>query len=186
MARINLLPWRDEYRQERKKEFFSVLVLVCILALAAGYAWVAWVNGTIENQNARNAMLKSEIAQLNEQVKEIEQLKKRREELLARMKVIQDLQGTRPLIVRYFDEMVRSVPDGVFFSSLNRAGNTFSMNGITESNNRVSTLMRNLDNSDWYTAPNLKSVVASPQNGEQASRFSMSVNTAAPNDKGGA
>lgn len=160
MSTINLLPWRDEYRQEKKREFFSVLVLASIFACLIGFLWHTHIGSEIDAQKKRNNLLKSEIAQLESKVKEIEQLKKRREQLEARITIIQDLQFKRPLAVRYFDEFVRAVPEGLYFNKLDRKGDRFSVQGTTESNNRVSTLMRNLDRSDWFEAPNLKTVIA--------------------------
>ncbi|MGH1484903.1 MAG: PilN domain-containing protein [Cellvibrionaceae bacterium] len=173
MANINLLPWRDEYRQEKKREFFSILMLLCLLGLLAGYVWISFTKAAISSQEQRNDILKKEIAILDERVKEIEQLKKRREELETRIGIIQDLQLKRPLAVRYFDEMVRAVPEGLYFDSLEREADTFSVTGITESNNRVSTLMRNLDRSDWFNSPNLKNVISD--------EFELSVESASPN-----
>lgn len=182
MARINLLPWRDQYREEKKKEFLGVLAGVAIFAGLASYLWVASIEGAIDNQRARNQILEKEIAFLQKQVEEIEKLKERRTELLDRMRVIQELQGTRPLIVRYFDEFVRAMPDGVYLTVLNRTGNTMKMEGVAESNNRVSSFMRNLDQSNWFIAPNLTSVSAAPDEGEQSSSFEMTVQTTVPKE----
>ena len=180
MSRINLLPWRDQYRQEKKQEYFTILGGVFVIAAALAYLWVASVEGDIEFQNQRNSTLQREIQQLEKQVVEIRELKKRKAELLDRMRVIQGLQGTRPVIVRYFDEMARAIPDGVFVLSLKRTGEKIDITGIAESNNRVSSLMRNLHQSDWFQAPNLTSVAAAPEEGELANKFSMSVRTAVP------
>lgn len=182
MARINLLPWREAYREEKKKEFIGILVVVVLVALGAAYFWVSGVQTAIADQNSRNRLLQTEISALERQVSEIEELRERREELLSRMRVIQDLEGTRPVIVRYFDDMVRAVPDGVHLNRMQREGNTIRLEGIAESNNRVSSFMRNLDQSDWFTSPNLSSVVASPAHGEQANSFRLSVRTSAPAD----
>lgn len=175
MANINLLPWRDEYRQEKKREFFSVLMLLILLSCLIAFLWYTFANASIKNQQERNELLNREIAQLDEKVKEIEQLKKRREELETRIKIIQDLQVKRPLVVRYFDEFVRAVPGGLYFDSLQRQADSFSVKGITESNNRVSTLMRNLDSSEWFQAPNLKNVIAD--------EFELSVQAVSPDDE---
>lgn len=180
MSKINLLPWRDEYRQEKKKEFTIVFAGSCILAALCAYMWIGSVETSISDQNARNRILQGEIAALEKQVTEIAELKRRKAELLDRMRVIQDLQGTRPVIVRYFDELVRSVPDGVFVTSLTRKGNIINIEGVTESNNRVSAFMRKLDGSEWFSAPNLNMVQAAPKFGEQASEFKLSVSTAVP------
>ncbi|MBX2808087.1 MAG: PilN domain-containing protein [Cellvibrionaceae bacterium] len=160
MANINLLPWRDEYRQEKKREFFSILCLLCLLGLLVAYVWVSYTKSLIDRQQQRNQLLKTEIAALEQKVAEIAHLERRREELEARIQIIQDLQVKRPLIVRYFDGMVRAVPEGLYFNTLKRTADVFSIQGITESNTRVSTLMRNLDRSQWFAAPNLKNVIA--------------------------
>ncbi|WP_341937336.1 PilN domain-containing protein [Marinimicrobium sp. C2-29] len=183
MAKINLLPWREAYRQEKKKEFFVILAGVVVLSGFLAFLWVSNVQSAITEQNARNRLLNSEISALEKQVSEIEQLKQRREELLARMRVIQDLEGTRPVIVRYFDDMVRAIPDGVYLNLMQREGESIRLEGIAESNNRVSSFMRNLDESDWFAAPNLKSVIAAPEQGEQANSFIMTVRTSAPADE---
>lgn len=180
MTRINLLPWREEYREEKKKEFITQLALVCLLAGIVAYAWFQIMAGAVDHQNQRNAMLQSEINLLQQQVEEIQKLKKRRAELIDRMKVIQDLQGTRPIIVRYFDELVRAVPDGIYLVSVERRGDIITIEGVTESNNRVSSFMRQLDASKWFTNPSLKAVTADPKLGEQASRFSMLITTVLP------
>lgn len=180
MAQINLLPWREEHRQDKKKEFLTQLGGVCLLAVGIAYLWVQAVEGAISAQNSRNSMLQTEITRLEDQVKEIKDLKKKRKELMDRMKVIQDLEGKRSIIVHYFDDFTRAVPDGVYITSLTRAGEVFSIEGVSESNNRVSTFMRQLDASQWFADPNLKSVVAAPQHGEQASIFQMQVMAVLP------
>jgi len=190
MARINLLPWREAYREEKKKEFIGIMIVVLVATFGVAYFWVSGVQASITDQNSRNRLLQTEISALDRQVSEIEELRERREELISRMRVIQDLEGTRPVIVRYFDDMVRAVPDGVHLQRMQREGNTIRLEGIAESNNRVSSFMRNLDQSDWFTSPNLSSVVASPAHGEQANSFRLSVRTSAPadddnNDEGG-
>lgn len=185
MARINLLPWREAYRQEKKKEFIGILVGVLILAGLVAYLWVSGIQSSISDQQARNRLLQTEISALEAAVAEIRELREKRDELLARMRVIQDLEGKRPVIVRYFDEMVRAVPDGVYLNRMERQGEVILLEGIAESNNRVSSFMRNLDESDWFAAPNLSSVTAAPEQGEQANAFRMSVRTSAPADQAG-
>jgi len=184
MAKINLLPWREAYRKEKKEQFLAIIGGVVILSGLIAYLWVVSVESSIENQEARNHLLENEIAVLDKQVKEIADLKKVRDDLLARIKIIQDLQGTRPLIVRYFDDFARSIPDGVFVNLVARAGNVVSIEGVAESYNRVATFMRNLEASDWFAGPTLTSVIAVPAEGEQAQSFKMTVNTSSPNDPG--
>lgn len=183
MARINLLPWRDEYRQEKQKEFLTILVGVAVVAAFCAYLWVGSVQSAIDEQKARNGILQGEIAQLQERVKEIDELRSRRAELLDRMSVIQGLQGERPVIVRYFDELVRAVPEGIYLTGLSRSGSGIQVSGITESNVRVSALMRNLNDSPWFGNPNLKSVKAEASYGEQASEFEMTFQTDKPVDE---
>ncbi len=182
MAQINLLPWREEFRQEKKKQFVTHIIGVIILAVIVSYLWVSSVNGQIENQRERNNILQSEIDKLAKQVKEIEELKKKRKELLDRMRVIQDLEGKRSIIVHYFDEFARSVPDGVYVKSLKRVNDVLTIEGVSESNNRISTFMRNLNGSEWFSDPNLKSVVASPELGDQSGVFSMELMMVLPED----
>ena len=133
------------------------------------------LSSQIETQNDRNSLLKTEIARLEKQVTEIKELKKRRQDLLDRMEVIQELQGNRPEIVRIYDEFVRSVPDGVYFTKMTRKDDQISLEGYAESNNRVSTLMRQLDASYKFTEPNLTKVQANDVLGEDGSRFEMRV-----------
>ena len=186
MAKINLLPWREQRREQLRKEFFVVLGSVAGAAVAVVLAANLAVGSQIDNQNGRNNYLKAEITKLDKQVKEIKDLKTRRAQLIERMKVIGDLQGTRPVIVRIFDEIVRTVPDGVYFRSLKRQGTTITIQGTAESNNRVSSLMRNLDDSEWFANPNLKGVRANPSFGEQGNDFDMTVSVTMPTVKGAA
>jgi len=180
MAQINLLPWREERRQELKKEFLITLGLVA--ALGAGMVLLGdrVVSGQIEHQKARNTYLTKNIKVLDKQVKEIRNLERRRTQLLERMEVIQRLQGNRPIIVRVLDQLVRTVPDGVFYTGLNTKGKRITIEGVAESNNRVSSLMRRLDSSDWLADPNLDKVKAAPKFGDQATRFNLTVKVKAP------
>ncbi len=180
MANINLLPWREERRQELRQEFLTVLGGVVLLAIALVLLADMVVSGSIENQQSRNSYLQRNIDELNAQVEEIQQLEQKKQELLDRMKVIQELQGNRPIIVRIFDEVVRTLPDGVFFTDLTRTDTTIQLQGVAESNNRISSLMRQLDSSEWFNEPNLTSVKANPDFGEQASEFGMSFKITTP------
>jgi type IV pilus assembly protein PilN len=112
-------------------------------------------------------------------------LEKKKKELLDRMKVIQELQGNRPIIVRIFDEMVRTLPDGVFYQDLRRKDNIITLTGIAESNNRISSLMRQVNNSGWFDSPNLTAVKADQEYGEQASVFNLSFIIATPSAEEG-
>ena len=160
MAQINLLPWREQLREERKQRFLASLMGVLVVAAGLVFLGDRYFEGAIEHQNARNEFIKKEIAVLDARIAEIKELKERRQQLLERMKIIQDLQGNRPIIGRVFDQLVRTLPEGVHFTSLKMTGKNIAIVGAAESNNRVSNLMRNLDGSDWLEAPNLNEVKA--------------------------
>ena len=160
MTKINLLPWREERRQELKRQFFIILAGMILVGAGAVYLVNMQVEAQIENQNRRNDFITQETRKLDAQIKEIAELKKQRASLIERMKIIQDLQGNRPIIGRVFDQLVRTLPDGVYFTGLKMTGKTIAIVGAAESNNRVSNLMRNLDGSEWLEAPNLTEVKA--------------------------
>lgn len=182
MARINLLPWREQLREERKQQFIVGMVASLGAGVALVFLGMQFLNAQIDNQNARNEFMKKEIAVLDARIKEISELKSKRQQLLERMKIIQDLQGNRPVIARIFDQLVRTLPDGVYFNSVSMKDKTISIAGVAESNNRVSNLMRNLDASDWLTAPNLTEVKAlTAGEVDQASSFLLTVQQTQPN-----
>ena len=160
MARINLLPWREQQREERKQRFLVSLGGVAVVAVGLLFLADQYFTHAIEQQNARNDFVRKEIAVLDTRIAEIKELRERRQQLLERMKIIQDLQGNRPIIGRVFDQLVRTLPDGVYFTGLKMTGKNIAIVGAAESNNRVSNLMRNLDGSDWLDAPNLIEVKA--------------------------
>lgn len=180
MANINLLPWREERRQQIQKEFFITLGASVVVAALLVMLMMTLVNRAISHQEARNQYLQGHITRINKEVAEIRDLEQRRQQLLDRMNIIQSLQGTRPLIVRVFDEMVRTLPDGLFFTSVVRSGERIDVEGIAESNNRVSSLMRKLDGSSWFSEPNLTAVKAAEEYGDQASHFKLSFRISAP------
>ncbi|WP_397450303.1 PilN domain-containing protein [Pseudomonas sp. NA-150] len=181
MARINLLPWREQLREERKKRFLTALVGVLVVACGAIFLGDQYISSSIEHQTARNAYIQKEIALLDVRIKDISELKARRKQLLERMKIIQDLQGNRPIIGRVFDQLARTLPDGVYFSSVKMTDKLISISGAAESNNRVSDLMRNLDASDWLDAPSLTEVKATTAGAlDQANTFQLTVRQTQP------
>lgn len=183
-TKINLLPWRAELREQRKKEFLAVLGASAVVGVLIFAVWYMTVAGFISHQQQRNAKIQNEISLLDQKVAEIEALKKQRSDMIDRMKVIQSLQGTRPLIVHIFDEQVNKLPDGVFFTRAERKGDKILISGTAESNNRVSTLMRDLNNSEWLKDSVLTKVQANPSFGEQGTDFDLSVDVVLPdNDK---
>ncbi len=176
-VRINLLPWREELRSERQKEFFFVLGSAAILAVLLAFLLHTQFARQIDKQNRKNAFIQQHITQLNQQIKEIETLEEKREALKARMDVIQRLQGNRIQIVQLFDEMVRLVPEGVYLTKVGRTDNRLTINGIAESNIRISSLLRNFDNSTWFETPVLTGI----ESGESAMlAFSLMVNHQLP------
>lgn len=186
MAKINLLPWRQAYRAEKKKQFINILIGIAILSALIAYLWISTVKNAIENQQARNYLLNTEIAKLDAQVKEITDIKRTRDDLLARIKVITDLEGTRPVIVRYFDEMVRLLPDGVWLTSVERKDNVVTIHGVAESHHRIAGFLRNIDDSEWYDKHDLKTVVASNETDQELFTFNMTVETSMPVDENAA
>ncbi|RRV09370.1 pilus assembly protein PilN [Pseudomonas sp. v388] len=181
MARINLLPWREELREERKKRFLTALVGVLLLSAGTLFLVDRFISNAITHQDERNAFLQKEIVQLDIRIKEISDLRARRKQLLERMKIIQDLQGNRPIIGRVFDQLARTLPDGVYFSDVKMTEKVIAISGVSESNNRVSDLMRNLDASDWLEAPSLTEVKAATAGAvDQANVFQLTVRQTQP------
>ncbi|RAU46485.1 MULTISPECIES: PilN domain-containing protein [unclassified Pseudomonas] len=182
MARINLLPWREQLREERKKRFLLALAGVLVAGVGTIFLADQYLSSAIAHQNARNQFIKTEIVQLDARIKEISELKARRKQLLERMKIIQDLQGNRPIIGRIFDQLARTLPDGVYFNEVKMTDNLISISGAAESNNRVSDLLRNLDASDWLEAPSLTEVKANSTAGsaDQSNSFQLTVRQTQP------
>jgi type IV pilus assembly protein PilN len=165
MAKINLLPWRQELRKEQQRQFFTIMGLTVVLVIVAVGAVYLQYSRLINNQNNRNAYLQQHINTVEKQIKEINDLAAKKERLLARMEIIQKLQRNRPEVVRLVDELVRVMPDGVYLTSFKQQGNNLLMTGVAQSNARVSALMRNIDQSEWMTDPQLV-VIQSGKNGD--------------------
>ncbi|MDO7897866.1 PilN domain-containing protein [Pseudomonas citrulli] len=183
MARINLLPWREELREERRKRFLLALVGALVGAVGVTLIAVQYINSAIDRQVARNNHLSEQIAVLDERIKQIGDLKARRQQLLERMRIIQDLQGNRPVSGRIFDQLTRTLPDGVYFTEVKMEDGTLSIKGAAESNNRVSDLMRNLDSSDLFDTPSLTEVKATTAGQlDQANVFQLTVRQTRPVD----
>jgi len=155
MARINLLPWREQRRKAREKEFFAMLGAAAGAAVLSFLGLMLYFGGQIDGQLARNSYLQGEITQLDAKIKEIEELDQTRERLLSRKKAIEELQADRARMVHLFDELVRTVPDGVYLKSVKQAGEILTLEGNAESNTRVSTYMRSLEASQWLENPDL-------------------------------
>lgn len=169
MPHINLLPWREDLRKRRNKEF-GVLALVTVLIMAGVVAGVDWhFQQRIEFQTQRNVFLETQIAALDKKIKEIQDLDREKARLLARMRIIQQLQSSRPEIVHVIDSIVKTLPEGVFYTAIKQTGRAINMIGVAQSNARVSSLMRQLDSSEWFENPNLIEIKAINQPTPQGS-----------------
>lgn len=179
MAGINLLPWRAERRKQKQQEFFSITAL-SLLVTAGILAFIHWqISGMIDNQNRRNEYLQSEISLLDRKIKEIEELEAKKKRLVAKMEVIQQLQMSRPEVVHLFDELSRTIPEGVLLTELIQNDKLITLSGIAQSNARISAYMRGLDASPWFQDPVLSEIVAQQElKGKKdirGSRFNMQV-----------
>lgn len=180
MAKINLRPWREELRAEKQKRFVTTLLGAAIVAAGLVFLWKTDMDNRIAYQESRNDYVEAASRKLDSQIKEIEELRKKREELLARMEVIQDLQGKRPVIVRVFDELVRTLPEGLFYTDLSKTNDRLTIIGMAESNSRIATLMRNFERSEWFNNPSLSNVAAADSRRAGYSAFDLFVSQTTP------
>ncbi len=180
MPHINLLPWREELRQERKKQFLTLLGLALLATAGVVYLALSQVQGMVSHQESRNQMLQREISQLEEKIREIDQLRDTRADLIARMQVIEELQQQRTEIVHLFDELVKTLPEGVYLTSLRQSGGNISVEGVAQSNARVSVYMKNLDDSEWLDDPQLQVIETRGQRPNRYSEFSLQVRQTVP------
>ena len=160
MAKINLLPWRAERRAHRQREFYSMLGLAAVAGLVLSFLIWFYYSQQISGQNTRNQFLQGEITKVEGKIKEIEVLDKQKDRLLARKKVIEELQANRSQMVHLFDSLVRTIPDGVALAGIKQEGEILTLEGRSQSNARVSTYMRNLESSGWMTNPDLSIIEA--------------------------
>jgi len=160
MARINLLPWRAERRKQRQREFMTMLGFAAIAGVVLSALIWFYYDRQISGQGDRNAFLQAEIARVKEQNQEIDRLDRQKDRLLARKKVIEQLQAKRSQMVHLFDALVRTIPDGLVLTALKQEGDILTLEGRTQSNARVSAYMRNLENSGWMTKPELSVIEA--------------------------
>lgn len=182
MAKIDLLPWREERRKSRAQEFYIVLAVVAAAAIF-GVLGVNWhFSNLIEDQNGRNQFLTNEIRVLDGKIKEIEQLEAVRSRLVGRKEVIEQLQETRSQMVHLFDELVKTIPDGVRLTTIRQAGSVLTLEGVAQSNQRVSTYLRELDKSGWLTQPILRIIEA--RGTDQLARFTFSLTVRLTQPKG--
>lgn len=184
MAHINLLPWRAEIRRQQKKKFLSILGLSAVAACGI-VALVQWhFNQRIAYQGSRNARLETEIATLDKKIEEIKTLEREKERLVKRIEAIQTLEANRPLVVRLFDEIVNTLPEGMFLTSINQTGTAITIQGTAQSQTRVSSYMRNIEASKWVTKPKLDVVQTTSKEGERLSDFTLQVEQVVPKPQG--
>jgi len=173
MPRINLLPWREQERKVRRREFMvaaaGAVIAAVIFTLGGKLLYASWT----EVQNEKNALLKKEIVKLDAQIADIQDLENRKQRLVARMEIIERLQRKRPEIVHLFDEMVKTVPEGVYLTQIKQTGNKLEIRGVAQSSTRVSTFMRNIDSSVWMDNPVLMVVESAQGSPTGGSNFTL-------------
>jgi type IV pilus assembly protein PilN len=183
MARINLLPWRAERQKERKKQFFLMLAVSAVAGFALWFLVDGYYNAQIAGQQTRNAFLDREITEVKAKITEIEALQQKKNNLLNRKKVIEELQANRSQMVHLFDSLVRTIPDGVILTGINQDGDKLTLEGRSQSYARVSAYMDNLAASGWMSKPDLSVIQAEGDNTGLPHTFSLSVTLANPNAK---
>ncbi len=175
MARINLLPWREELRKQRQREFGVMIAGALFITMLLGVYVHMHISGMIDHQKARNGFLKQEIAQMDQKIKEIKDLEKTKAKLLARINIIQELQSSRPEIVHLFDELVTRTPEGSYLTDVKQKGKGVTIDGRAQSNARVSSYMRNVDASQWLGSPSLQVIENKDKTGTGFSHFTLKV-----------
>lgn len=175
MPRINLLPWRAEERQRRKRQF----QLAVVAAVSAGFLFALLgslvVGGMISSQRERNDYLRTQIAALDGEIKEIRGLEQQKQRLLARMEIIERLQRSRPEIVHLFDQLVRTLPEGVYLTSVRQSGTKLEVKGLAQSSTRVSTFMRAIEASEWIGSPELQLIETKGTTGGGGAEFALTL-----------
>jgi Tfp pilus assembly protein PilN len=183
MANINLLPWRDAQRRDRNRATLFICIAMWLGAALVVLAGKLVMDARIDHQEARNQYLQNEINALSKVIAEIEDLKMKRDELIARMDVIQNLQRNRSQVVHVFDDLVSKQPEGVFYDSIEKRNNNLSVKGKAQSNNRISTLMRSVDASEWLKVADLKDVGVVEQDAVSVSQFDLVLNQEGTQDE---
>ncbi|HEX9706764.1 MAG TPA: PilN domain-containing protein [Steroidobacteraceae bacterium] len=179
MPSINLLPWRQELRQRRRKEFLiGIGAAVGVAALITLLTHLT-VSSMIDSQNRRNDLLKAEIAELDKAIEQILALEDQKERMISRMQVIDTLQSSRPEVVKLFDQMVSTLPEGVYLTSVRQNGRKIEFNGVAQSSTRVSAFMRNIDASESLAAPELK-VIQTGRDAGPGAQFTLFASQRAP------
>ena len=183
MAHINLLPWRDERRKQQQQQFAVVsggaAIVGALLVLLAHLQ----MEGRIDSQNQRNKFLDTEIAALDKKIARIKELEKTKAALLARMDIIQQLQHSRPQSVHLMDQLVYTMPDGLYLNKISQSGKALTLTGIAQSNARVSAYMRNIDSSEWMAQPKLEVIQTQDMKNKRSAAFILRAGQATPPQK---
>tara|TARA_Y100000034_G_scaffold128484_1_gene183102 strand:+ start:790 stop:1365 length:576 start_codon:yes stop_codon:yes gene_type:complete len=173
MAHINLLPWREQQRQHQKKQYLLGLVALAVIVGLVFWFIAQAFTQQIENQNSRNKFLEEQIAALDAEIGEIKKIKESKNALEQRMSLIEQLQANRNVAPIVFDRLASIVPAGVTFESMRRTGNRISIDGTSDSNNRLSDFMRALENSDTFVAAELSTIKSDNTNAIAISSFTL-------------
>ncbi|MDX1499476.1 MAG: PilN domain-containing protein [Woeseiaceae bacterium] len=182
MPRINLLPWREEERKRRQKEFGVAMAGAVLAGIAVVMLTVLSYNQMISAQQARNSRLTDEIAELQKSIEEIDGLERQKERLLARMEIIEQLQKSRPEVVHLFDEIARKLPEGVYLTGMKQNGSRIEVRGVAQSSTRVSALMRQVDSSAWMTDPQVERVETTQSGASRQAEFIVYVQQVSANN----
>jgi type IV pilus assembly protein PilN len=183
IIRINLLDWRSERRELRKRQFTAMLGVAAVTSAGLVAISIMLAGNAVDHQNARNEYLRQQIAEVDLKIKEIQELEKVKRNLLSRMRVIEELQASRSATVHFFDELVNTLPEGVNLTSVKQTGTGVVIEGVAESNARVSTYMKNLDSSKWFADPKLVVIRTTEKNSQRQSEFQLQVkNLTKPSD----
>ncbi len=175
MTKINLLDWRAERRARRLEQFRNFMVLGLVVAVGLVALGYLGMTNAISQQQQRNDYLKQQIAEIDQKIKEIEDLERTKQNLLARMRVIEELQGSRSATVHFFDELVNTIPDGITLISIKQVGDNVTIEGVAESNGRISSYIKSFENSPWFAEPKLVVIKTSEKNKQREGAFTLQV-----------
>lgn len=180
MAKINLLPWREDLRKQLNQEFGIVAGVTAAVAILIIVGASMYFGQLIDNQESRNKFMQGKIAELDKKIASIKTIKAKKERLLQRINTIQKLQTNRTEIVHLFDEIVRRLPDGVYLKTVSQKGNNLTMTGVAESNTRVSELVGNIEASEWMTAPRIDVISRNTESALQTNNFTVRLKQSRP------
>ncbi len=176
MARINLLPWREELRRDLQRQFMSKLLITCIVAVVAVFSVIGVYDQKIKHQQMRNELVKSETRKLESKIQRIDQLERTRQRLISRKQVIERLQASRSTTVELLDKLAKSIPVGVTLTSIRQQGPVLELLGNSQSNARVSAYLKELETNDLFLSPQLTFVKSAPNPATATEPYQFSIN----------